>query len=268
MNLRITGYDKEVDRGNPLGLHITYDMDSELPIVALTFWMGEKDSAIATPLEVTYPVKRGSDGRYLRGINVKPTIDGEHYFWLQIVDSAGATVDVRSDTPVLVTSDGDIEEPSDVELTDDQTELVAKIRKERFPELYQPGHPEEVRDGFLRLDRVGENKHDQRVGLERAAEWLKYLAWALRKGDAGMATAKPGSENHGGATKQYPQGFTTDALCRSDGAHWDFQQDGGGAGLPQWDMLPHTIVNEHGDEIDLWAPMKARFVPAFDPETP
>jgi hypothetical protein len=31
MNLRITGYDKEVNRSDPEGLHITYDMDSDRP---------------------------------------------------------------------------------------------------------------------------------------------------------------------------------------------------------------------------------------------
>lgn len=263
MNIEITGYDREVDRGNPKGMHVTYDVQSDRPVVALTFWLDDG----ATPLEIEFPVKKGTDGRYVRGFNLKPTITGSFHFHLLAVDDYGDSVEAVSPTPVTVTAGGDIEEPEDVELTDDHTELVAAIRKQRFPELYQPGHPEEVRDGFLRLDRVGENKHDQRVGLERAAEWLKYLAWALRKGDAGMATAKPGSENHGGATSQYPQGFTTDALCRSDGAHWDFQQDGGGAGLPQWDALPHYITNEHGDQIDLWAPMKARFVPAFDPST-
>ena len=80
MNLRIVSYDKEVNRSDPEGLHVTYDMDSDRPIVSMTFWMGDENHAIATPLECQYPVKQGTDGRYFRGINVKPTIDGEHHF--------------------------------------------------------------------------------------------------------------------------------------------------------------------------------------------
>jgi len=66
MNLRITGYDREVDRGDDEGMHVTYDMDSDRPIVSLMFWMDNG----ATPIEMLYPVKPGTDGRYIRCSNM------------------------------------------------------------------------------------------------------------------------------------------------------------------------------------------------------
>lgn len=260
IEVRITGYDKEVDRGNPLGLHITYDADTDSPITSRTIWLDDG----ATALEVLYPVKKGTDGRYERGTNIKPTITGSFHFHIQLGNAAGEFGEAMSDMPVIVTESGS--EPGPGEDMDDQFDRVCEVRKRLFPELYQPGHPEANRDGWLRIDRVAVNQSDHRVGLERGAEWAKTVAWEIG-GEAGVAHAKPGSSNHGGACSLTPDGIVTDIVCRSDGAHWDFQQDGGGAGYPQWNALPEEI-EEDGKIINLWEPIKARFVPAFDPKTP
>jgi hypothetical protein len=128
-----------------------------------------------------------------------------------------------------------------------------------FPFLYEPGHPEANDDGWLRLDRIGINQHDSRIGIERGARWAKYIAWKLRRLYVGVVSAKLGSENHGGATEDYKQGFTTDIVATPDGVHWDFQIDSGGQGYPCWVME---------DDPNNYPPVAERYVPAFDPDTP
>jgi len=100
---------------------------------------------------------------------------------------------------------------------------------------------------------------DAELGIERGARWAKHIAWDLREQGAGLASAKPGSANHGGATHDYPQGFTTDVIAVASGMHWDFQIDSGERGYPTW-------AKEENPEN--YPPIASRFVPAFDPSTP
>jgi hypothetical protein len=260
LNVRITGYDAEVDRGEDEGLHITYDMESESAVTSFTFWLDDG----ATPLELTFPVKQGSDGRYFRGFNVKPTITGEFHFHIQLGNAAGEFGEAVSPTKVKVTG-GEVEDGDPMEDLSNLWDLVRQTRIDVHPDLYQLGHPEATRDGFLRLDRVGENQHDKRTGHERGAEWLKELMRRAKdihpSYNIGLATAKPGSENHGGATDKYPMGFVQDIYVLGDnGAHWDFQIDGGEGGYPDCRLVDE--FNEEGNSN--WLPIKARFVPIED----
>jgi hypothetical protein len=272
MNLRITGYDKEVNRSDPEGLHITYDMDSDRPIVSMTFWMDDG----ATPLECNYPVKSGTDGRYFRGINVKPTINGEHYFHLLVIDDEGNMAEVQSETPVTVTG-GPVEGTGDpMEDLSGLYDLVRQTRIDLYPDLYIPGHPESIdrnpdspNYGFLRIDRIKEGVHDEETGLNRGAEWGKELMRRVKEMwpdyNVGMSTAKRGSANHGGATDEYEQGFVTDAFVLGDnGAHWDYQIDSGRNGLPSCNLVDEYWTDENGQRHSNWEPMKERFVPIED----
>jgi len=268
MNLRITGYDREVDRGDDEGMHVTYDMDSDRPIVSLMFWMDNG----ATPIEMLYPVKPGTDGRYIRGLNFKPTITGEFHFHLLITDDAGDSVEAVSETKVKVTG-GPVEGTGDP--MEDLSNLLSLIRQTRidlYPDLYSPGHPEQiVKDpdspnyGFLRIDRMAAGWHDSERGLERGAEWAKEIMRRAKEMfpdyNIGLATAKRGSSNHGGATEEYKDGFVTDIYVLGDnGAHWDFQIDGGESGLPSCRLVEE--FNEEGKSN--WEPIKDRFVPIED----
>ena len=260
MNLRITGYDREVNRSDPEGLHITYDMDSDRPIVSFTYWMDDG----ATPLEVQYPVKQGTDGRYFRGINVKPTISGEFHFRLLILDDRGESAEAVSETPVKVT--GGVEETGDA-MADlsGLYDLIRQTRIDLFPDLYNPGHEEAGEDGFLRIDRIAKGVHDEERGLERGAEWAKESMRRAKEMfpsyNIGLATAKLGSGNHGGATEEYKQGFVTDIYVLGDnGAHWDFQIDSGRSGIPDCRLVDE--FNETGGSN--WEAVKDRFVPIKD----
>lgn len=260
MNLRITGYDREVKRSDPEGLHITYDMDSDRPIVSMTFWMDDG----ATPLEAQYPVKQGTDGRYFRGINVKPTISGDFHFHLLILDDRGNSAEAVSETPVKVTG-GPVEGTGDpMDDLSDLYDLVRQTRIDLYPDLYNPDHPD-ARDGFLRLDQVRPGTHDERVGHDRGAEWGKELMRRVKDMypdyNVGLATAKPGSSNHGGATNEYEEGFVNDIYVFGDnGAHWDFQIDGGASGYPDCRLVDE--FNEEGKSN--WEPIKSRFVAIED----
>ena len=150
--------------------------------------------------------------------------------------------------------------------------LIRQTRIDLYPDLYNPGHPESVVEdpndpnyGFLRIDRIAEGLHNPERGMERGAEWAKENMRRMKEihptYNIGLATAKRGSENHGGATEKYKDGFVTDAHVLGDnGAHWDFQIDSGGAGLPTC-----RLVDEFNDEGGSnWETMKGRFVPIED----
>jgi hypothetical protein len=144
-------------------------------------------------------------------------------------------------------------------------DLIRQTRIDLYPDLYNPGHPEANGDGFLRIDRIAEGLHNKERGLERGAEWGKEVMRRAKEMwpdyNIGLATAKPGSENHGGATEKYKQGFVTDAYVFGDnGAHWDFQIDSGGAGYPDCRLVEE--FNEEGGSN--WEAMKRRFVPIED----
>lgn len=253
MNLRITGYDREVDRGDPEGMHVTYDMDSDRPITSLTFWLDDS----ATPIETVYPVKKGSDGRYLRGLNFKPTITGEFHFHLLITDDQGDSVEAVSETKVKVTGGEVITDGDPMEDLSNLYDLIRQTRIDLFPDLYNPGHPEASSEGFLRLDRIAEGLHNAERGKERGAEWAKEVARRAKEMypsyNIGLAEAKAGSDNHGGATDKYKLGFVTDIYVLGDnGAHWDFQIDSGGAGLPSCSLE---------EDEENWEKIKPRFVP-------
>ena len=179
------------------------------------------------------------------------------------MDDEGNSAEAKSETPVLVTSDSVNEDLEDqMRNLSGLYDLVRQTRIDLFPDLFNPGHPEASRDGFLRLDRVGENLNDQQVGHERGAMWAKEL---MRRAkdiwpdyNIGLAEAKRGSSNHGGATDDYPDGFTQDIYVLGDnGAHWDFQIDGGNSGYPDC-----RLVDEFGEKGEKnWENVKDRFVP-------
>lgn len=118
---------------------------------------------------------------------------------------------------------------------EDQLELVTRLRNELFP------------------DKIGQPLNDG----EKAALWAKHVAWELRQYGVGLATAKPGSENHGGVCPEAPNGITTDIVAISNGVHWDFQIDGhSGAAFPTW------AVEEDAQN---YPPIADRWIPAIDP---
>jgi hypothetical protein len=117
----------------------------------------------------------------------------------------------------------------------DQFAVVSAVRNELFP------------------DKVGEPLHDG----EKAALWAKHVAWRLRHLGVGLAKAKPGSDNHGGACPEAPEGITTDIVALATGEHWDIQQDGhDGAAFPRWGLEPNPAN---------YPAIAARWIPAMNP---
>jgi hypothetical protein len=117
----------------------------------------------------------------------------------------------------------------------DQFALVSAVRNELFP------------------DKVGQPLHDG----EKAALWAKHVAWRLRHLGVGLAKAKPGSDNHGGACPEAPEGITTDIVALATGEHWDIQQDGhDGAAFPRWGLEPNPAN---------YPAIAARWIPAMNP---
>jgi hypothetical protein len=164
MNVRITGYDQTVDRADPLGLHVTYDVDSDRPIVALMFWLDDG----ATPLELSFLAKKGTDGRYVRGCNVKPTITGRFHFHVRLMDDEGHVGEAVSETPVTVTEGGAIE---DGETTFPFPALLRRFEA-RFPVPQTPGggddHEERCRQWSIQFAEQVAFEHGQEYGVKRA----------------------------------------------------------------------------------------------------
>ena len=242
--IAIIDYDKKVSRRDPKGCLIRFDVSSEERIVKVSCQM-EGDGEPPVAMHFT----DGPDGRYVRALAFKPVRTGKWFPLVKAWDESGRMGMVRGATKVEVTEGGSEEPPPPSGDLEDQKALVAQVRKELFPDKFQPGHPQANPEGFLPL-------HD----LEKAALWAKHVAWRLRSLGVGMVKAKPGSANHGGANSISAGGYTTDIVATADGVHWDFQIDGAeGAAFPTW---------AKEEDASNYPPVASRWVPAFDPSTP
>jgi hypothetical protein len=243
ITIEIGEYAKKVSRKDPKGFLLPFDITSAERIEKISLSM-EGDGE--PPIVFEFPP--GPDGRYVRGMAFKPVRTGDWFPLVKVWDEDGQQATQRGPAKVKVTEEPVNGHPPPVDLGD-QLPLVTQLRKDLFPDKFQPGHPQANPDGFLPL-------HD----IEKAALWAKHLAWNLRGSGVGMVKAKPGSANHGGANSISPIGFTTDIVALATGEHWDFQIDGAeGAAYPTWSK-DENPANQ--------PPIAERWVPAFEPSTP
>lgn len=107
--------------------------------------------------------------------------------------------------------------------------------------------PEEMRDQRQLVEAVRPEPYED--SYEVNAEWAKQIAISLKRLyphiPVGLARAKGGSANRGGAEDEVPEGFTTDVIALENGVHWDFKSDGGVAswGLEDDEANYQTIKN-------------------------
>lgn len=73
MNILIFGATSPTRRSDPLGCHITYEVESPRPITEVTIEL--KNSGMEPKITI-YPILPGNDGRFWRGVNVKLTHEG------------------------------------------------------------------------------------------------------------------------------------------------------------------------------------------------
>lgn len=112
--------------------------------------------------------------------------------------------------------------------------------------------PEELRDQRDVIEATRPQPYEETWEMD--AEWSKRAAVELKRRyphlPIGVARAKSGSDNHGGATADVPEGFTGGIIALESGVHWDFKADGGKA---QWSLVDNPVN---------YPPIAARFYPA------
>lgn len=88
----VQAYDLTAKRSDPRGLHVAFDAGSSEPIVRIEMDM-EGDGEPAIPL--TFPAGLGFDGRYIRGLNFKPTVNGTWPLLVSATDAVGRKATAR-----------------------------------------------------------------------------------------------------------------------------------------------------------------------------
>jgi hypothetical protein len=95
----VQSYDLQAQRSNPRGMHVAFDAGSSEPIVRIELDM-EGDGEPAIP--ITFPVGLGFDGRYVRGLDFKPTVNGTWPLLVSATDAVGRKSTTRCTPGVTV----------------------------------------------------------------------------------------------------------------------------------------------------------------------
>lgn len=88
----VQAYDTVAKRSDPRGMLVRFDAGSSEPIVRLDFDL-ENDGEPAVP--VTFPAGVGFDGRYVRALAFKPTINGTWPLFVTATDAVGRKASAR-----------------------------------------------------------------------------------------------------------------------------------------------------------------------------
>lgn len=95
----VQSYDTEAKRSDPRGMHVAFDAGSSEAIVRIELDL-EGDGEPAIPL--AFPVGVGFDGRYIRGLNFKPTVNGTWPLLVSATNAVGRRASVRCTPGVTV----------------------------------------------------------------------------------------------------------------------------------------------------------------------
>jgi hypothetical protein len=98
MNILIFGYSSNVHRSDPLGLIIQFEVESQNPVAKIIPRL--EDGSL--PIEISFIPHNGQDGRYVRALSFKPTINGTFALSIEAFDSTGNSVKVMGDHSVTV----------------------------------------------------------------------------------------------------------------------------------------------------------------------
>ncbi len=92
VSIIVQSYDLQAKRSDPRGLLVRFDAGSSEPIVRLDLDL-ENDGEPAVP--VTFPAGVGFDGRYIRALAFKPTINGTWPLLVSATDAVGRKASAR-----------------------------------------------------------------------------------------------------------------------------------------------------------------------------
>lgn len=95
----VQSYDLQARRSDPKGLLVRFDAGSSEPIVRIDLDL-EDDGEPAVPL--TFPAGVGFDGRYVRALAFKPTINGTWPLLVSATDAVGRRASARCAPGVTV----------------------------------------------------------------------------------------------------------------------------------------------------------------------
>ncbi len=95
----IQGYDLEAKRSDPKGLLVRFEAASSEPVVRLDLDL-ENDGEPAVP--VTFQAGVGFDGRYIRALAFKPTVNGTWPLLVSATDAVGRKASARCAPGVTV----------------------------------------------------------------------------------------------------------------------------------------------------------------------
>jgi hypothetical protein len=101
--VRITEHSTSVARNDPKGCHVLFDEDATYPIIQKR--IGTCDAAgdwVGKPQTAKFEPEEGADGRYWRGVNFKPVIDGDWHLRYEAWDDHGNHAMVITATTVHV----------------------------------------------------------------------------------------------------------------------------------------------------------------------
>ncbi len=96
----VNSYDATTARNDPKGMLIRFDASSSEPIVRIDLDL-ENDNEPAVPLN--FPTGLGYDGRYVRGLAFKPTVNGTWPLLVTATDATGRVGQTRCLPGVTVT---------------------------------------------------------------------------------------------------------------------------------------------------------------------
>jgi Fibronectin type III domain len=99
VSIIVQSYDLQAKRSDPKGLLVRFDAGSSEPIVRLDLDL-ENDGEPAVP--VTFPAGVGFDGRYVRALAFKPTINGTWPLLVVATDAVGRKASARCTPGVTV----------------------------------------------------------------------------------------------------------------------------------------------------------------------
>jgi hypothetical protein len=99
LNVLILDYDKTVRRSDPKGMLIRFEVESDQPVIEVTLDLVEDGEP---EIPITFKAARSQDGRYVRALAFKPTVNGDFTLRVSAKDAAGRTGSTDGPEPVHV----------------------------------------------------------------------------------------------------------------------------------------------------------------------
>jgi hypothetical protein len=100
LNVLIHDYDKTVRRSDPKGMLIRFEVESDQPVIEVTLDLVEDGEP---EIPIGFKAARAQDGRYVRALAFKPTVNGDFTLRVSAKDATGRTGSTDGPEPVHVT---------------------------------------------------------------------------------------------------------------------------------------------------------------------